>query len=294
MSENSPSHEPTEPAEFQAAFWGVRGSIPCPGPATVRYGGETSCIELRCGRNTVILDAGSGLRRLGDRLVIEDGLDADILLSHTHYDHVCGLPFFEPFYSDKNTIRLWAGHLEPPQTLEHVLCEMEMGPLRHTRGRPIGAQVSFNDYMSGQSFTLKNGIRVHTTPLNHPNEATGYRIEFAGRSLCYVTDTEHTVGRLDVNIVELIRDADILIYDSDYTDQEYPRFRGWGHSTWQAGAELADAANIRTFVIFHHDPSHDDAFMDRVALAAKKRRPGTIVAYEGIVIDLTNPKVSGV
>ena len=133
---------------------------------------------------------------------------------------------------------------------------------------------------------------MRTAPLNHPNGATGYRIEHGGKSICYITDTEHRLGELDKTIVELCRGADVMIYDSSYTDEEYARYRGWGHSTWQEGVRIADAANVGTLAIFHHDPSHSDAFMDDVAREAAAMRPGTVpgglprvlVAHEGLTI----------
>jgi phosphoribosyl 1,2-cyclic phosphodiesterase len=126
---------------------------------------------------------------------------------------------------------------------------------------------------------------VRTAVLNHPNGATGYRIEHAGRSLCYVTDTEHVPGRLDPNVVELARGADLLVYDCTYTDAEYPRYAGWGHSTWEEGVRLCEAAGVRRLAIFHHDPARDDAAMDEIAAAAEERRPGTIVAMEGMTLN---------
>jgi phosphoribosyl 1,2-cyclic phosphodiesterase len=148
----------------------------------------------------------------------------------------------------------------------------------------MGANKSFNDFRCGETLKLKCGAVVKTGPLNHPNRATGYRIEFDGRSICYVTDTEHVAGQLDQNIVNLIADADIFIYDSTYTEEEYPNYKGWGHSTWEAGAALADAANVGTFVVFHHEPTHDDDFMDAIAQQAAAKRPGTVVAQEGMVL----------
>jgi phosphoribosyl 1,2-cyclic phosphodiesterase len=127
-------------------------------------------------------------------------------------------------------------------------------------------------------------VTLRTAPLNHPNRATGYRIEYQGKSICYVTDTEHVPGAPDANVLSLIDGADLVIYDSTYTDEEYPRFKGWGHSTWQEGARLCDAAKAKRLVIFHHDPAHDDAFMDGIAADAERVRPGTVVAREGLTL----------
>src|SRR3546814_20313018 len=121
------------------------------------------------------------------------------------------------------------------------------------------------------------GISLRTAPLNHPNGATGYRVDYGGKSICYITDTEHMPGQPDRNILELIAGADIVIYDSTYTDAEFPRYVSWGHSTWQEGARLADAAGAGRLVIFHHDPSPDDDFMDGIDSDAARATPGTLV-----------------
>ncbi len=270
---------------FTIKFWGVRGSIACPGPETVRYGGNTSCVEVRCGNHMMILDGGSGLRALGDWLVKRPNpADVDLFYSHTHLDHIIGLPFFAPCYDSKSQIRIWAGHLKPHSDIETVLGKMMSAPIFPI---PIGiftAKLSFVDFSAGESLVPHPGIEVRTGPLNHPNGATGYRIEYGGRVVAYITDTEHPAGRRDRNVMRLVDKADLMIYDCTYTDREYPAHRDWGHSTWQEGTRIADAAGVGRLVIFHHDPDHNDAFMDRIARAAEKKRPGTVVAREGMVL----------
>jgi phosphoribosyl 1,2-cyclic phosphodiesterase len=270
--------------EFYVRFWGVRGSIACPGPNTVRYGGNTSCLEVRCGPHLLIFDAGTGLRPLGTTLAPLGPSDADLFLTHTHFDHVCGLPFFVPFFQPGNKFRLWAGHLRPKHTLVEVLREMLMAPLFPVPPEIFKADIVYNDFRSGEALKPRPGVLVKTAPLNHPNGATGYRIEYDGRSICFLTDTEHLDGERDANVLALADGADIVIYDSTYTDEEYPQYKTWGHSTWQECVRLCEAAAVKTAVIFHHDPGHDDAFMDRVAVEAAAMRPGTIVAREGLVL----------
>ncbi|MDA0654912.1 MAG: MBL fold metallo-hydrolase [Proteobacteria bacterium] len=269
---------------FYVRFWGVRGSIACPGPNTVRYGGNTSCLEVRCGERTLIFDAGTGLRNLGAELLAQSPLDIDLFLTHTHFDHVCGLPFFAPLFIPENKIRLAAGNLQPDYSLKQVLVDMMMAPLFPVPPEVFRANVTYRDFVAGETQEPSAGIKIHTGPLNHPNNATGYRIEFAGKVISYITDTEHREDGLDPTVLGLIKDADIFIYDCTYTDEEYPRFKGFGHSTWQEGVRLAQAANVKTLAIFHHEPSHNDEIMDQIATDAESARPGTVVAREGMTL----------
>lgn len=270
-------------AEFYVKFWGVRGSIPAPSPSTVRYGGNTSCLEVRCGDRVFIFDAGTGLRYLGNTLLGQP-LDADLFLTHTHFDHVCGLPFFIPAFIPGNTLRIWSGHLLPENNIRHVLTEMMMAPLFPVPVEIFKATVSFNDFQAGETLAPAPGVSLRTVLLNHPNRSTGYRIDFDGRSICYLTDTEHRADGLDQAALALIQGADIVVYDSMYTEGEYRTRIGWGHSTWQAGAALCRAAGVKTFVVFHHDPDHDDAFMDSLAAEVATAYPGAVVAAEGQVL----------
>jgi phosphoribosyl 1,2-cyclic phosphodiesterase len=275
--------------EFQVRFWGVRGSISISDAKSMRYGGNTSCLEITCGGRRLIFDAGSGLRYLGNEMMAEsmaggDAIDMDIFLTHTHYDHICGIPFFKPFFLPENKFRMWAGHLLPDTDLRGVLCALMTSPLFPVSLEIFQSKIEFHDFLVGDVLNSGPDVVIRTAALNHPDGAAGYRIEFDGRSICYLTDTEHVVGELDQTILELIDGADMVIYDSMFTEDEYKNCVGWGHSTWEAGADLCDAAGVPQFVIFHHDPDHDDEFMDRIAAAAEARRPGTLVAREGMVL----------
>ena len=276
---------------LKVKFWGVRGSISCAGSEYVRYGGNTSCLEVTAGGRRLIFDAGTGIRTLGLELARQAPLDIDIYFTHTHLDHLSGLTFFAPLFDKRNSVRMWAGHLEAPYTLKKVVSNLMQAPIYPVTLDIFQASVGFKEFAAGTSLAC-GAVAMRTAPLNHPNGATGYRVEHGGKSICYITDTEHREGERDQTIVDLCRGADIMIYDCSYTDEEYPRYKGWGHSTWQEGARIADAAGVGTLAIFHHDPSHDDAFMDDVARKAAALRPGSapgglprvVVAHEGLTL----------
>lgn len=273
--------------DFWLKFWGVRGSIACPGPHTTRYGGNTSCIEVHCGDYNLIFDMGTGLKQLGDHLPPGKQLNYDIFLTHSHLDHVNGFPFFRPAYSPSTRLKLWAGHLRSQgMCLEQIIRSLMDQPFFPVTVDLLAASLVFNDFISGEEIVLNDGLTLQTAPLNHPGGSTGYRVNYGGRSLCYVTDTEHVPGQPDENILDLIRGADMLIYDSNFTDGEFPKHVGWGHSTWQEGARLAEIAGVKTFVAFHHDPSHNDDIMDGIASELAAMRPGSLVAKEGAVLYL--------
>ncbi len=266
-------------------FWGVRGSIACPSPSHVRYGGNTSCLEVIAGEHAIILDAGTGIRPLGHSFFKREVKQASLLLTHSHWDHINGFPFFGPGFSPGYEFQVYAGHLEEG-SIRDILAGQMTQPTFPVPIEAMKANLSFQDFSAGESFDLAPDVRIKTARLNHPNGATGYRIEHAGKSLCYVTDTEHVPGKPDQNILALIEGSDLVVYDSTYTDEEFKSHVGWGHSTWQEAVRLCQAANVKQLAIFHHDPEHDDLFMDQLGLEARSLWSGAGVAQEGQLIAL--------
>lgn len=275
--------------QFLVRFWGVRGSIACPGSPTVRYGGNTSCIEMLVGGQRLIFDGGTGLRELGVELLAQMPLEANMFFTHSHWDHIQGFPFFTPAFVKGNRFNIYGAIAPNGSTIEQRLNDQMLHPNFPVPLQVMGADLKFCDIGVGEVIRIGD-ITVENALLNHPGEAVGYRVTWQNRVATYITDTEHFPSRLDDNVVRLAQDADVLIYDSTYTDAEYndPKFSkvGWGHSTWQEAVKVAQAANVKTLVIFHHDPSHDDDFMDQVALDAAAAFPGSVVAREGMVLDL--------
>jgi phosphoribosyl 1,2-cyclic phosphodiesterase len=268
-------------------FWGVRGSIACPGPSTIRYGGNTPCIEIRCGEHVLVFDAGTGLRPLGLELIKDKSIcHVDIFITHCHLDHVVGLPFFAPLFRKGYRVRVWAGNLLPTNSIERVMRMLMSSPLFPIQIEIFKAAIEFHDFRSGDVLRPHKNVVLHTAPLDHPDGSNGYRLEYGGRTFALVSDTEGFPGKCDNDLLSLADHADLAVYDATYTEDEIVSRIGWGHSTWLRGIRLAEKANVKHLCLFHHDPSHDDDFMDTLAAEANDVRAGTVTAREGQIIDL--------
>jgi phosphoribosyl 1,2-cyclic phosphodiesterase len=267
-------------------FWGVRGSLPAPGPETAVVGGNTSCVEVECGDTRIILDAGTGIRRLGARIVERGESEIHLLLSHYHWDHIHGLPFFDPIYRSSTKMEVFGAAKQ--RSIYDVLYGQMRPPMFPVPFEALTSQWELHEVRSGDRFRVGDAL-VTAAKLQHPGGALGYRIEHAGCSVVYATDTEYSAP--DRAMVELAHRADLLIFDSQYTPQEYrgdlgASRIGWGHSTYEVGCAIARAARVGRYVLFHHDPQRTDAQVAELEDLACRLFPGSFAAREGQTIRL--------
>ena len=267
-------------------FWGVRGSVPVSGDEYRRFGGNTACIEVRCGARAILFDAGSGIRPAGAALHGEGMRDFDVLLTHCHLDHVVGLPFFFPLYCSTSHATIWSGHLAGRMTTREIVAGILQPPWFPIDPEGCRAALDYRDFKAGDVLHPRDGITVRTGKLNHPDGCIGYRLEFDGRSVAFISDTEHHPGELDGNVLELIRDADLVIYDSAYTDAEMEDHKGFGHSSWQQGVRLCKSAGAKRLALFHHDPARTDTAMEEIETAAKREFANAFAARDGMSVEL--------
>ena len=260
-------------------FWGVRGSIPTPGPATVYYGGNTSCVELRVGRDIIVLDSGSGIRRLGLALGAEfknQPVNLSVLITHTHWDHIQGFPFFIPAYNPKNQITL-VGFEGARQGLQSTLSSQMESPYFPVSMHQMPGHLSIQE-VKGLGFKIGE-VPVSAQFLNHPGACTGYRLRTPGGDISYLPDVELShrlrdgaagANEQDRKVLDFIRDSEVLILDSQYTAEEYEKHIGWGHSCADDSVAFALAAKVKRFYLFHHDPDHNDEQVSRMVARARQ------------------------
>ncbi len=270
---------------MEIKFWGVRGSIPTPGDSFVKFGGNTSCVELNINCQTIIFDMGSGLVNLGNYLLKNNIKKFDILVSHFHYDHTCGLPFFQPAYNKSCEFSIRSGIEKTRGKTLEVLQKQISSPSFPITLDKFLAKINFYDFEIGKDFYINN-IKIRTISLNHPDGAVGYRVESNKKSICYITDHEHDIKNKNQMLLDFLRNADALIYDSTYDDNNFKNFIGWGHSTWQEATRLAKECNIKKLFIFHHDPDNDDNKMEQIENICKKMDNNFIVAKEGMLFNI--------
>ncbi len=252
---------------LSARCWGTRGSLPSPGPHTVRYGGNTSCLEVRAGDNVLIFDAGSGIRQLGERLVQQGEVAAELFLSHFHWDHIQGLPFFRPLYTPETTMRVH-GARQGSSDVQGLIAG-QMGPIYFpVPFEALSAQLTFRD-IDGATIGVGD---AEVTPhrVRHPMNTFGFRVRNGNSALAYLPDNELVGGHYDMpsgwyrSLCEFLDGVDVLVHDAMFTDEEYRRYAGWGHSTFRDAVRLAEDAGVRRLLLFHHSPERTDAELDGI------------------------------
>ncbi len=275
---------------FRVRFWGVRGSIPAPGPETAHFGGNTSCVEVRCGSTRLVFDGGTGLRPLGQTLLEEMPVTVHLFFSHVHWDHIQGFPFFRPAFVPGNTIHMY-GPSTVTGTVENAMAGQMASPNFPVKLDQLPSKLVFHDLEPGGGLTIDEGVVVRTAAGHHPGGVLAYRVEHDGRVFVYMTDTERGT-EADAALVELARGADVLVHDCQYTPEEYegtsggPRKVGWGHSTLEGAVRTAREAGVDRLLLFHHDPDQDDATVRAKEARTRELFPNAVAAYEGLVVDV--------
>lgn len=275
---------------LSARCWGTRGSLPSPGHHTVQYGGNTSCLEVRADDQVLIFDAGSGIRHLGENMVMQGEVAAELFLSHFHWDHIQGLPFFMPLYSPETRMRVH-GARQGESDVQSLIAG-QMGPIYFpVPFEELSAELDFRDLDATPVRVGNAEVTPHR--VRHPMNTYGFRVQNAGATIAYVPDNELVGGTYDMphgwyeSFREFISGVDVLIHDAMFTDEEYRRFAGWGHSTFRDAVRLAEDAGVRKLLLFHHAPERTDAELDEIVerlqndLARRNSELQLAVAAEG-------------
>jgi phosphoribosyl 1,2-cyclic phosphodiesterase len=278
---------------MRVTFHGVRGSTPCHGQEIVRYGGNTSCVALDIpGQRPIIFDLGTGLRYFGQRCSLDEPFAATCLLTHLHWDHIQGLPFFKPLLRDGSDICIYAPVQDGDLTVEDVFADTIKPPLFPIHFAMLPGMIQFNEVWN-EEFTLGDEIEVMSRSIPHVGNTLGYRVTWGGTSVTYISDHQMpTDGSFSATqgALDLCRNADVLIHDAQYTPSEFREKSNWGHCTIEYAVWLAAETGVKQLVLFHHDPAHNDDILDILSAAAidcgTKMGVEVIAAREGLVLEL--------
>ncbi len=267
-------------------FWGVRGSVSCAYPDFLEYGGNTSCVELEIQGRTIILDAGTGLPWLGNDLLKRGIRDVYLLMSHFHSDHIGGFNYFKHIYIPEHRVEVHAALNYNGLSVEDLIRKQLAENLHPVQYEHLPSTLDCRGFHPGDAFDLFDGVHVKTHMLTHPASSTCYRIEADGKVLVYATDTEHTPGQTDAGLVEMMTDADLVIYDSTYTEEDLPSKIGWGHSSWNEGVRLCRMAGAKRMAMYHYSPDYNDDQVKSMEDAARAEWDRVFGAKEGMEIVL--------
>jgi len=270
-------------------FWGVRGTLPVPGQETVKYGGNTACIDvLTSDQQVIIIDAGTGVRNLGRTLLEEhqQRVSGTILLSHTHWDHIQGLPFFDPLLSRHNRFTLY-GRKRIGKSLEEVLAGQFFEPYLPFAYRSLSASFNVREVTPGETIYIGENTTVTTADLFHPGGCLGFRIQDNGTVLTYCTDNGHDGLHFSNQVLALVQNSDLLVHDAHFPSWELSKtFAEWGHSSWYEAVHLAREANVKALGLFHYGPDLREEELDRIQVEASSHFSRTIMAREGLILQL--------
>ncbi|HIK39204.1 MBL fold metallo-hydrolase [Thermoleptolyngbya sp. M55_K2018_002] len=279
-----------DPQTFTVKFWGVRGSVPTPGVEMVRYGGNTPCVEMQVAGQRIIFDGGTGLRLLGKHLRDEMPVEAHLFFTHTHWDRIQGFPFFAPAFVPGNCFHIYGAAGPNGASIKQRLSDQMLRPNFPVPLQVMQADLKFVDIVPGSVIPIED-VTVEAVSLNRPNGALGYRVTWGGYSVVYATDTERSPDSVEQNLKYLAQDADLLIYDaayiSDHALVDPEAATGEQNHGWQSGIDLAIAARVKQVIMFHHDPAHEDDFLDSIEQDVQSRYPNVKLAREGMVLDVT-------
>lgn len=266
---------------FTVTFWGTRGTRMVAGEQFSQYGRKTICVEVVCGTRHLIFDAGSGIVGLGNALIEKKINRFDIFLSHAHYDHVEGIPFFQPFYDKNSLINFWSGSLKGVTSSRDIVDGLMKEPYFPIRQEKFRAKIFYKNIEDNQSLDLGDGIKLSTQRLYHPGGATGYKVEFEGRQFAFITDTSHAIGQQDLQLVKFLKNVDLFAYDCSYTDEEFPQFASFGHSTWEEASRLRKQSGAKRMMGIHHMPFRSDQALNEIATRIQKNCSGCEIARDG-------------
>ncbi|MBB3950296.1 MBL fold metallo-hydrolase [Aureimonas jatrophae] len=274
------------PAGLRLEIWGARGTLPVAPDDPSRFGAKTCCVSAEAGDRVLIFDAGTGIVPLGNRLHAEKRREIDLFLGHAHYDHVMGLPYFAPFYDPSCRVRIHAGHMQDGKTCRELLVDFLRPPFHPVGLEKFKAEIDYVTFHPGDRLAPAPGVAIETAPLRHPNGAVAYRVETGHRSIVYATDHEHLPGTRDETLERFLAGADLLVYDTTYTDAEMPLFKGYGHSSVEEGIRLCRRSGIERLVLFHHSHKRSDADLARIEAQAQADFPGAVAGRPGLCFDL--------